>query len=71
MKEHSQPIKVLIGLDCSLGGLLFQGIKARETISAYCWRKGYIKRIALIDMWFGANHCKESYESEMNAERVK
>jgi len=35
MKEHGQPMKVLIGLDCVLGGMLFEGIRARETISAY------------------------------------
>lgn len=29
-------------------------------------RRGYSRRVALLDAVFGANHCKESYESEKN-----
>ena len=56
--------KILIALDQLLGSLLFDGIAPDETISAYVWRRGYSRRVALLDAVFGANHCKESYESE-------
>lgn len=56
--------KILIALDQLLGALLFQGIAPDETISAYVWRRGYTRRIALLDSIFGENHCKYSYMSE-------
>lgn len=58
--------KILIALDQLLGSLLFKGIGADETISAYCWRRGYTRRITLIDWIFGKDHCKYSYMSEKN-----
>ena len=56
--------KVLIALDQLLGSLLFDGIAPDETISAYVWRRGYTRRIALLDAIFGKDHCKYSYLSE-------
>lgn len=58
--------KILISFDQAIGSLLFQGIAADETISAYCWRRGYTRRIKLLDAIFGENHCKYSYMSEKN-----
>lgn len=59
--------KILISFDQLLGNLLFDGIGADETVSAYCWRRGYTKRVALIN-WIMAdpNHCKTAYMSEKN-----
>lgn len=34
-------LKILIALDQFCGALLFKGIHPDETISAYCWRKGF------------------------------
>ena len=56
--------KFLIGLDQAVGSLLFDGIAVDETISAYCWRRGYEKRIKFIDAIFGKDHCKYSYMNE-------
>ena len=56
--------KILIALDQALGTLLFSGCASDETISAYCWRRGYTYRIKMIDLVFGKNHCKEAYMSE-------
>ena len=58
--------KFLIALDQLFGSLLFDGIAPDETISAYCWRRGYTRRVALLDAIFGENHCKEAYMSEKN-----
>ena len=60
----SRLVRILIALDQLLGCLLFAGIGPDETISAYCWRRGYTKRTAIIDFFLGKNHCKESYMSE-------
>ena len=56
--------QILIALDQFLGCLLFDGIGPDETISAYCWRRGYTTRVAILDFFLGKNHCKESYMSE-------
>lgn len=58
--------KLLICADQFLGNLIFEGIREDETISAYVWRKNYTKRIALIDFFFGAGHCKAAFKAEMN-----
>ena len=58
--------KALIALDQFVGSLLFEGIAPDETISAYCWRRGYTLRIKLIDAIFGKDHCKYSYMNEKN-----
>ena len=57
--------KFLIALDQMLGSLLFEGIAADETISAYCWRRGYARRVAMID-WImrDPDHCRNSWISE-------
>ena len=56
--------KILIAADQLIGSLLFDGIYPDETISAYCWRRGYAWRIKLIDAIFGKDHCKYSYMNE-------
>lgn len=60
-------LKVLIALDQLCGALLFDGIWPDETISAYCWRKGYMRRVAVID-WImrEENHCAIAYLNEKN-----
>lgn len=58
--------KALIALDQFVGSMLFEGIAPDETISAYCWRRGYTKRITLIDAIFGKDHCRYSYMNEKN-----
>ena len=59
--------KILLNLDNLCGSILFEGIGAEESISAYCWRRGYTKRIALIDWLMGEkDHCKHAYENEKN-----
>ena len=57
--------KILISFDQFLGSLLFEGIGADETISAYCWRRGYTRRVALIN-WImrDPDHCRNSWISE-------
>lgn len=57
---------IAIALDQLLGSLLFDGICPDETISAYVWRRGYTRRVAIIDFFLGKNHCKEAYMSECN-----
>ena len=59
-------MKILIAIDQLFGCLLFDGIGPDETISAYCWRRGYTRRVALIDWFFGKDHCKNAYMSEKN-----
>jgi hypothetical protein len=61
----SRLLKVLIALDQFFGALLFDGINPDETISAYCWRKGYMRRVAVID-WIMRDewHCYNAYMSE-------
>ena len=58
-------LKILIALDQLCGALLFDGIHPDETISAYCYRKNYWKRVAIID-WLmrEENHCAKAYLSE-------
>ena len=56
--------KFLIAADQMIGSLLCKGIAPDETISAYCWRRGYTWRVKLIDAIFGKDHCKYSYMSE-------
>ena len=62
--------KALIALDQFVGSLLFEGIAPDETISAYCWRRGYTKRVTLIDWIFGKDHCKYSYMNEKNGSHL-
>ena len=59
-------VRILIALDQFLGCLLFDGIGPDETISAYCWRRGYTKRVAILDFFLGRDHCKNAYMSEKN-----
>lgn len=58
-------LKILIALDQLCGAFLFRGIWPDESISAYCWRKGYMRRVAVID-WLmrEENHCAKAYLSE-------
>lgn len=60
-------LKILIALDQFCGALLFKGIHPDETISAYCYRKNYWKRVAIID-WLmrEKGHCFNAYFSEKN-----
>ena len=60
-------LKILIALDQLCGALLFDGIWPDETISAYCYRKNYWKRVAIID-WImrEKHHCFNAYMSEKN-----
>ena len=62
----TRTLKILLALDNLLGNLLFQGIGAEESISAYCWRRGYMRRVWLIDLFFGKGHCKSAFENESN-----
>ena len=59
--------KILLALDQFFGALLFDGIFPDESISAYCWRKCYWKRVAIID-WImrEENHCFNAFMSEKN-----
>ena len=61
----SRLLKILIALDQLCGAFLFRGIWPDESISAYCWRKGYMRRVAIID-WVmrEENHCATAYLSE-------
>ena len=60
-------LKILIALDQFFGALLFDGIHPDETISAYCYRKSYWKRVALIDFLMREKgHCFNAYLSEKN-----
>ena len=64
-------LKILIALDQLCGALLFDGIWPDESISAYCWRRGYTRRINQID-WLmrEKNHCKTAYENEKNGSHL-
>ena len=62
----SRLVRILIALDQLLGCLLFDGIGPDETISAYVWRRGYARRVAILDFFLGKDHCKEAYMSECN-----
>lgn len=59
--------KILLALDQFFGSILFKGIWPDETISAYCYRKNYWKRVAIID-WImrEENHCAIAYLNEKN-----
>ena len=59
--------KILLALDQFFGALLFRGIFPDESISAYCYRKSYWRRVALID-WLmrEKGHCFNAYFSEKN-----
>lgn len=49
------------------GALLFDGIWPDESISAYCWRKGYMRRVVVIDFLMREKgHCFNAYFSEKN-----
>lgn len=63
----SRLLKILIALDQLCGSLLFKCIHPDETISAYCYRKNYWKRVAIID-WImrEKGHCFNAYFSEKN-----
>ena len=63
--------RILLSLDQLLGNLLFRGIGPDESISAYCWRRGYTRRINLID-WLmrEKDHCKTAYENEKNGSHL-
>ena len=59
--------KILLALDQFFGALLFDGIFPDESISAYCWRKGYMRRVAIIDwMMREKGHCFNAFLSEKN-----
>lgn len=59
--------KIFLALDQFFGALLFDGIFPDESISAYCWRRGYTKRVAVIDWLMGEkDHCKTAYMNEKN-----
>lgn len=60
----TRKMKILIALDQLLGNMLFEDIGIDESISAYCWRRGYTKRTTVIDLFLGKDHCKQSYMSE-------
>ena len=59
--------KILLALDQFCGALLFDGIYPDESISAYCWRKGYMRRVAVIN-WIMRDdwHCYNAWQSEKN-----
>ena len=61
----SRIFKIFLAFDQFLGSLLFSGIFPDESISAYCYRKSYWKRVAIID-WVmrEENHCAKAYLSE-------
>jgi len=71
MRRLFRILLILLILDNLLGNLLFGSISPDESISAYCWRRGYTKRIALID-WLmrEKDHCKKAYESEKNGSHL-
>lgn len=59
--------KIFLALDQFLGSLLFSGIFPDESISAYCYRKSYWRRVALIDFLMREKgHCFNAYFSEKN-----
>ena len=63
----TRTFKILLALDQFVGNLLFEGIAADESISAYCWRRGYTRRVKIIDWLMGEkDHCKIAYMSEKN-----
>jgi len=57
--------KTLLTLDNFVGSILFSGIWPDESISAYCWRKGYMRRVVVIN-WLmrDKRHCHDAYLSE-------
>lgn len=61
----TRAFKIFLALDQFFGSLLFKGIMPDESISAYCWRKGYMRRVAVID-WIMRDewHCYNAYMSE-------
>lgn len=60
-------LKIPLALDQFFGSLLFRGIFPDESISAYCWRKGYMRRVAIIDwMMREKGHCFNAFLSEKN-----
>ena len=67
MNQNARRLKrILIAIDQLLGCLLFDGIGCDESISAYCHRRGYTKRVAIIDWFFGSGHCRAAYMAEKN-----
>lgn len=59
--------KIFLALDQFFGALLFDGIFPDESISAYCYRKSYMRRVAVID-WIMRDewHCYNAFMSERN-----
>ena len=63
----SRIFKIFLAFDQFCGSLLFGGIFPDESISAYCYRRGYWKRVALIDFLMRERgHCFNAYFSEKN-----
>ena len=59
--------KIFLALDQFFSALLFDGIFPDESISAYCYRKSYWRRVALIDwLMLEKGHCFNAYFSEKN-----
>lgn len=55
--------KILVSIDQLVNTVL--GGECDETISARCWRKGYMKRVAIIDWLMDEeHHCFNAYVSE-------
>ena len=67
----TRTFRILLALDQLLGNILFSGIGPDESISAYCHRRGYTRRVKLID-WLmrEKDHCKKAYESEKNGSHL-
>ena len=63
----TRTFRILLALAQLLGNMIFSGIAVDESISAYCWRRGYTKRVAVIDWLMGEkDHCKTAYMNEKN-----
>ena len=72
---YGQTHQAWVALDQWLHCLCYEDAMADETFSARCWREYTLsesmaqidkwgRRVKLIDRFFGAGHCKASYESE-------
>ena len=63
----SRIFKIFLAFDQFCGSLLFSGIFPDESISAYCYRKSYWKRVAFIDWLMREEyHCFNAFMSEKN-----
>ena len=58
--------RILINLTNLIGNILFDEITPDESTCAYCWRRGYMRRVAILDFFLGRDHCKNAYMSEKN-----